>query len=296
MFAIAPTDLAWFRRLREEPPGRSVNFWTPTPWGVRQLREGDRLYFMLKAPVRRIGGYGVFVRYVEMTAADAWDVYGSGNGVESKAELVGRIDGFALKRAKHYSPTGNPLIGCIELTAPVMLDDDQFIDPEACGHPFPAQVVKLKYFDEPDGIAARLGEVAGGTAFEMLTGAATRKPVQRKDRKGQSGFRQQILRNYDYRCCIYGESVIELLEAAHIQPYIDARSNHPQNGLCLRVDLHRLFDEGLLSITEQFTLSVSKRLNGTSYAALDGVKIALPSDPSARPSAEALAFHRENFR
>ena len=40
--------------------GRFVNFWTPTPWGVKGLRKGDRLYFMLKAPVRKIGGYGIF--------------------------------------------------------------------------------------------------------------------------------------------------------------------------------------------------------------------------------------------
>ena len=59
---------------------------------------------------------------------------------------------------------------------------------------------------------------------------------------------------------------MELLEAAHIQPYIDERSNHPQNGLCLRVDLHRLFDEGLISVTSRNTVAVSDHLAGTSMA------------------------------
>ena len=65
MFAIAPTDLDWFERIRTGPIGKTVNFWTPTPWEVKGFREGDRLYFMLKSPVRKIGGYGSFVRYLD---------------------------------------------------------------------------------------------------------------------------------------------------------------------------------------------------------------------------------------
>jgi putative restriction endonuclease len=48
MFAIAPTDLDWFERIRTGPIGKTVNFWTPTPWEVKGFREGDRLYFMLR--------------------------------------------------------------------------------------------------------------------------------------------------------------------------------------------------------------------------------------------------------
>lgn len=84
MFAIAPTDLDWFERMRSGPVGRVVNFWTPTPWGVRGLHTGDRLYFMLKAPIRKIGGYGTFTRYVDMSASTAWQTYGLGNGVDSQ--------------------------------------------------------------------------------------------------------------------------------------------------------------------------------------------------------------------
>ena len=296
MFAIAPTDLDWFERLRAAPVGRFVNFWTPTPWNVKGLGKGDRLYFMLKAPVRKIGGYGLFSRYVDMTAETAWDTYGLGNGVDSQADLVAKIEKFAQKRANGYVPTLNPVIGCIELEDVVMLDDDRFLVPETFGHPFPPQIVKFKRFPEPDGFAAHLGASARTNPFEMVRGSVNHKPSQRKDRKGQSAFRQQILRNYDHRCCVYGESVVELLEAAHIQPYINEQSNHPQNGLCLRVDLHRLFDEGLLAVTEEFTLKVSPQLANTSYAELEGKKLTLPASPSAHPSAEALAFHRESFR
>ena len=100
-----------------------------------------------------------------------------------------------------------------------MLDDERFITPEQCGHSFPNQVVKLKYFDAFDGISARLDiDITATTPFATVTGDPSRKPVMRKDRKGQPIFRQRILRNYDYRCCISGDGLGEVLEAAHIQP------------------------------------------------------------------------------
>ena len=55
MFAIAPTDMDWFERIRPGPIRSVVNFWTPTPWEVKGLHQQDRLYFMLKSPIRKIG-------------------------------------------------------------------------------------------------------------------------------------------------------------------------------------------------------------------------------------------------
>jgi putative restriction endonuclease len=232
MFAIAPTDLNWFERMRTGPIGRVVNFWTPTPWGVKRLHLGDRLYFMLKSPIRKIGGHGEFVRYVDMTAADAWMAYGLGNGVDSRDELVTKITQFAEKRSQNFVATDDPLIGCIELRDIVTLDDGSFVVPEECGHSFPKEVVKLKYFTEMDGIAARFdAPTAAAEPFTLVVGTAKRKPTLHKDRKGQAAFRNEVLGNYGHRCCVTSESLVELLEAAHIQPFVDERSKHPQNGL-----------------------------------------------------------------
>lgn len=293
-FAIAPTDLGWFDHLRGGPPLTIINFWTPTPWGVQGLKLGDRLYFMLKAPIRKIGGYGEFVRYADMSASDAWEAYGLGNGVDSKAELVRKIEHFAAKRSQSFHASDNPVIGCIELKDSVFLDQGAFVIPEDCGHAFPIQVVKLKYFDEPDGIAARIADTHVLEPFSLVAGNSERVATSRKDRKGQSLFRLAVLAGYGHRCCITGESIGELLEAAHIQPYVDERSNHVQNGLCLRVDLHRLFDAGLISISEEDTVEVSGRLTGTSYARFHGNALDLPKSESEHPSAVALKFHRDN--
>jgi putative restriction endonuclease len=44
---------------------------------------------VLKAPIRKIGGYGYFVQYREATATEAWSLYGFSNGVDSEVELAG---------------------------------------------------------------------------------------------------------------------------------------------------------------------------------------------------------------
>jgi putative restriction endonuclease len=293
MFAIATTDLSWFEHVRSGHMGPAVNFWTPTPWGVKGLQPGDRLYFMLKAPIRKVAGFGSFIRYTDMTASEAWAAYGLGNGVDSLLGLVRKIESFAEKRSKGYVSTENPIIGCIELSDVVALDDADFITPDQIGLSFPNQVVKLKYFSGVDPIAAHVSLSEKSVArFVLIQGEPSRKPTLRKDRKHQSAFRQEILANYAHRCCITSERVVELLEAAHIQPYIDERSNHSQNGLCLRVDLHRLFDEGLISVTSRNTVAVSDHLAGTSYAGLEGATVSLPVDVLVKPSPEALGFHR----
>jgi putative restriction endonuclease len=295
MFAIAPTDLEWFERIRIGPIGRIVNFWTPTPWDVKGFREGDRLYFMLKAPIRKIGGFGAYVRYLDATAKDAWQLYGVNNGVDNEVELVAKISRFAKKRSKSYSPNENPVIGCIELADVVTLDDDRFIVPDRYGISFPKQVVKLKYFHVEDALALLFDYgIEASTSFSLVKGEANQKPAMRKDRKGQSRFRLDILRNYGRRCCISGDGIEELLEAAHIQPYIDERSNHPQNGLCLRVDLHRLFDDGLISLGEDLTVRVSPKLNNTSYENYSGEKIRLPAEEKHYPSLGAIKDRNKN--
>ena len=63
------------------------------------------------------------------------------------------------------------------------------------------------------------------------------------------------------------------------------------------MDIHRLFDEGLIAITEQDTVVTSEKLKGTSYVALNGAAILLPAGLQKRPSKDALRFHRtEVFR
>jgi len=85
----------------------------------------------------------------------------------------------------------------------------------------------------------------------------TRRRAQRlvRLRQGQKEFRNGLLKRYGARCMVSGCELLNILEAAHIDPYRGKESNHLENGLILRADLHTLFDLDLLVI-EPETLAV----------------------------------------
>lgn len=110
-------------------------------------------------------------------------------------------------------------------------------------------------------------------------------------RRGQPLFRARLLDAYDGRCAITGCGAMEVLEAAHIQPYRGEHTHRPDNGLLLRADLHTLFDCHLLWITAQNTIALAPSLLATDYASLAGVSLRLPDDPASRPNPAHLADH-----
>lgn len=144
MIAVAPTDLDWYRQLRASSLKDNINFWTPTPWNIKGLSRGDRFYFLLKAPYRKIGGYGVFREYLNLPVSEAWERFGLGNGVESQEELLSRTEKYAEKRSDLDREPTNPTIGCIVLDECKLFDESDLVDPDEIGLDFPPTVVKLK--------------------------------------------------------------------------------------------------------------------------------------------------------
>ncbi|MFY0646694.1 MAG: HNH endonuclease [Sulfitobacter geojensis] len=113
-------------------------------------------------------------------------------------------------------------------------------------------------------------------------------------RRGQARFRASLLEAYDARCCITGCELKGVLEAAHITPYLGNSSNHVQNGMLLRCDIHTLFDLGLLAINDSYEVLLAKQVAACpQYKALLGQKILLPNHVASRPSRDALRIHRE---
>jgi hypothetical protein len=113
-------------------------------------------------------------------------------------------------------------------------------------------------------------------------------------RRGQRAFREGLLRAYEGRCAITGCDVKDVLEAAHIVPYLGPLTNRTDNGLLLRADLHTLFDCGLISIDAQTrSVVVADRLLATDYASLNGKALRTPTTAADAPSAHALARRAE---
>lgn len=79
-------------------------------------------------------------------------------------------------------------------------------------------------------------------------------------RPGQSRFREKVFKAYSGRCYLTGDSIGEILEAAHIIPVTENGSDDPDNGICLRVDIHRLYDTNNLRIKDTGELLFSDML------------------------------------
>lgn len=107
-------------------------------------------------------------------------------------------------------------------------------------------------------------------------------------RDGQTEFRGQLETAYEGKCAISGCGVSEALEAAHILSYRGAHTNHVQNGILLRADLHCLFDAGLISINQEYKILISNRLANSEYFRYHQQSIFLPRDVRHRPHPEAL--------
>ena len=94
---------------------------------------------------------------------------------------------------------------------------------------------------------------------------------KRKSRRNQAKFRLNLMELYKSACAITGESVAEVLDAAHIDRHADTGINHSDNGLLLRSDVHRLFDANLIGIEpSKLKVVIAPSLVGTTYEALSG--------------------------
>jgi putative restriction endonuclease len=126
------------------------------------------------------------------------------------------------------------------------------------------------------------------------------KPQIIHPRLGQGLFRILVTDAYSRRCAITGERTLPVLEAAHIKPYPLVNRHEISNGLLLRADLHKLFDEGYLTVDPQDRrIVVSKRIkeefeNGKDYYRLEGLPLREPAEAWAQASAENLEFHAYN--
>ncbi len=112
-------------------------------------------------------------------------------------------------------------------------------------------------------------------------------------RQGGRAFRESLLVAYGRACAISGCTITAILEAAHIVPYRGPETNHVQNGLLLRADLHTLFDLGLLTVdSPSRTIVVADELRSSEYGVFHGSKLRATTSPALAPSASALSEHQ----
>jgi putative restriction endonuclease len=119
------------------------------------------------------------------------------------------------------------------------------------------------------------------------------KPAKTQEvivRANQQHFREQILSLYKNKCCITDTKDVEVLEAAHIKDWSVSKNDNLNNGLCLRSDIHKLFDKDLLTLDENFLVKISPLIKDDYYNSLNGKKINLPKAQLDWPKKEFILW------
>ena len=164
-----------------------------------------------------------------------------------------------------------------------------------------------KYFEISESLLAQYKKVKVEQLYnvnldELEKGLEKERLV--KTRLNQYRFRELVMTNYNYTCCITGIQQPELLIASHIISWSSDQNNrlNPANGLCLNALHDKAFDKGLITINaDDSTILVSSLLkkrhksNAVDYfLSFEGKKIIPPK--KFLPNPEFLRSHNRLFQ
>lgn len=115
-------------------------------------------------------------------------------------------------------------------------------------------------------------------------------------------FRRVVLAAYGERCAVTGLKLINgggraEVEAAHIRPVEANGPDTVRNGIALSGTVHWMFDRGLISLSDDLDILVSRQVNDP--ARISGLinptgRALAPERAASRPHPHFLAWHREN--
>lgn len=311
---VAVTHHDWFQHLAQRRFWEEVNFWRPSPHHGFNGPPGSPFFFKLKAPHNAIGGFGVVARFSRLPDWLAWECFGEGNGAASFDEMEQRLN--EIRTRNRFVAAGPvPQIGCILLSNAIFFPEELWVPQPA--NWAPRNLTYQRYdLEQLEGLRmwrqcqervqmlrADTGQFPVSAVFERLDEVVAERfgpPRLIRPRLGQGTFRVAVTDAYGRACAITGEHSLPALEAAHIRPYKHDGPHEVSNGLLLRADLHRLFDQGYLTVTPDLRLRVSGRLredydNGKTYYPLDKQTLKIPGTPSELPSPDYLVWHNEHI-
>jgi putative restriction endonuclease len=120
------------------------------------------------------------------------------------------------------------------------------------------------------------------------------------------GFRRIVVNTYDHRCALCGVRIITpeghtVVDAGHIIPWSTSRNDDIRNGLALCKLCHWNFDEGMLGVSDNYNVIVSRKIAANPnvpgfLVTLADRGIILPQDSDLWPAKEYLDEHRRGWR
>lgn len=179
-----------------------------------------------------------------------------------------------------------------------------------------AVLIESYFAPELRPLVVNLGEITAEAfqySFDLLSSANKRFRLGGKQRLRETGeeykpearsvaFRRIVVKAYNFTCAMCRIRVMtpegrSAVVAAHIVPWSESYNDDPRNGLSLCGLHHWVFDEGLVTISDDHLMKVSMIVSpdaeGTEpLLSLAGRKLYLPEAPTLWPAEDALAWHR----
>jgi putative restriction endonuclease len=149
------------------------------------------------------------------------------------------------------------------------------------------RVLIATYFVDPGERAALYTLVGIRVPPDDEVKADARRFEPDRERGREARFRLIVVPAYNYTCALTGYRLTtvnsgSIVDAAHIHEFADSRNNDPRNGIALSKNAHWLFDQGLWSLKDDYTVVVARdRFDESGDAGLllgerEGLRIQLP--------------------
>lgn len=113
-------------------------------------------------------------------------------------------------------------------------------------------------------------------------------------------FSTAVRTAYDNTCAVTGLRIINgggrpEVQAAHIKPVAESGPDSMRNGLALCSTAHWMFDRGLISIADDYTLLLREGAIPGHFSRIinEDRRLRVPESPSLRPHPTFLGYHRE---
>jgi putative restriction endonuclease len=297
---IGITDYGWFSYLSAIQGLDEVNFWQPSAsTQFKALQPGEPFLFKLHSPRNYIVGGGFFAYSTISPVSLAWEAFKEKNGTHTLKEMRRRIEKYrrgTLNQVADYE------IGCILLEQPFFFREDEWIP---APDDWSQNIVRGKGYDTASGEGKRVWDAitlrlqAVSLPFVEDERRRYGEPVLVTPRLGQGSFRIMVTDAYGRRCAVTNERTLPALDAVHIKPYVENGPHAVCNGILFRSDIHKLFDIGYVTVSEDYRFEVSRRIkeefeNGRDYYALQGKRMLLPGDKASWPDKTFIQWHQEN--
>jgi len=303
---IAITDFDWYTFLSQRRSWDEVNFWKPTTTQRFRAPEFSPFFFKLKAPYRAIAGFGYFARYSELPEWLAWDCFGPANGSASFEEMHARLEKIRTKIKAAPQP-GILQIGCIVVVNATFFSREEWV-PQP--RDWAESNLRHEVYDLDVGEGARVWEecLARVQSREVRVeeleaadpSARYGSPVLIHPRLGQGAFRVSVTEAYNRACAVTEEHSLPALEAAHIRPFAKEGPHEVRNGLLLRADIHRLFEQGIRHRYTRLHAGRSAIACDTTTRMVEAIiRFAAVESlcrcwKTKRPTSDLLAWHNQN--